>query len=226
MPTAVLERPTQTAARLVESLEADEEFEFEPRAHFWTRDEYYQLAETDLFVDGAHVELIDGMIVDMSPVYEPHYVSVTTRLRRALAPLESPGRHLRLQGPLSLGPDYQPSDPEPDGALVEGEPEDYEDIGHPTSALLVIEVSDSSLKDDRGWKSSLYAASDIQEYWIVDLVNTRVEVRRNPQPLARARFGSDYADRTVHHPGDTISCLAVQEVEIAVASFFRKSKQA
>ncbi len=227
MPTAVLERPTETTVRLDLPKIEDEADEFEPRPRLWTRDEYYQLAETDLFSDGKHVELIEGMIVEMSPMREPHFVSVMTRLRRALSPLERPGRHLRLQGALSLGPDYRPSDPEPDGALIEGEPEDYEDAGHPpNTALLVIEVSETSLKRDRGWKSSLYASAGIQEYWIVDLVNTRLEVRRAPRTSARARFGFEYEERTVHRPGDVISCLVEPEVKIPVAAFFRKTKQA
>jgi Uma2 family endonuclease len=226
MPTAVLDRPTEKLVRPLDLPEIDEDDEFEPQPHLWTREEYYQLAETDLFIDGKHVELIEGAIVDMSPMYEPHFVSVTTRLRRALSPLDRNGKHLRLQGALSLGPDYRPSDPEPDGALVEGEPEDYEDARHhPTSALLVVEVSEASLKRDRGWKSSLYAAAGIQEYWIIDLVNNRLEVRREPRPSARARFGSNYGDRTVYHPGDVISCLADPDVEIPVSAFFRKPKQ-
>jgi Uma2 family endonuclease len=226
MATAVLERTTESTVRPLSPPQVEAQGEFEPTPRLWTREEYYQLAETGLFSDGKHVELIEGMIVNMSPVYEPHFVSVTTRLRKALFALEGPGRHLRLQGPLSLGPDYRPSDPEPDGALVEGEPEDYEDAGHaPTSALLVIEVSEASLKRDRGWKSSLYASAGIQEYWIIDLNSKSVEVRRHPQPAPKARFGSDYSDRSIYEPGATVSCLADPDVHIPVAAFFRKPKQ-
>jgi Uma2 family endonuclease len=224
MSTAVLDRPTETAVRPLDLPEIDEDDEFEPRPHLWTRNEYYQLAETELFQEGTHVELIEGMIVEMAAMHSPH-VTASQRLRRALSTLENDQRHLRLQAPLSLGPDHCPSDPEPDAALVAGTFDDYEDSGHPKTAMLVVEVAESSLKSDRGWKSSLYAAADIQEYWIIDVKGTTLEVRRQPQPAVRARFGANYAVCKVYAPGDVVRCLAVPEVEIPVAAFFRKATQ-
>lgn len=222
MPAAVLDRPTETTVRPLDLPEIEEDDEFEPRPHIWTREEYYQLAETELFQEGTHVELIEGVIVDMAAMYSPHATS-TQRLRRALARLEGEQRHLRFQLPMSFGPNVRPSDPEPDAALVAGTIEDYEE-SHPSTALLVVEVSETSLKRDGGWKSSLYAAADIQEYWIVDLIHRVLEVRRHPKPNSEARFKADYSDRRKLSPGETISCLAAPDTEIAVADLFRKTK--
>lgn len=68
--------------------------------------------------------------------------------------------------PLVVGDD---SEPEPDLAIVPGTPRDYPD--HPTSALLVVEVSDTTLALDRGQKRRLYAAAGITDYWVLNLVD-------------------------------------------------------
>jgi Uma2 family endonuclease len=65
---------------------------------------------------------------------------------------------------------------------------------NPTSALLIVEVAETTLHDDRVRKGSLYAASGIPEYWIINLVNHVLEVHRNPQPDTSAEFGANYAD--------------------------------
>jgi Uma2 family endonuclease len=82
--------------------------------------------------------------------------------------------------PLIIDPD---SEPEPDLAVVQGIPDDYSDH-HPASALLVIEVADSSLSLDRDRKRSLYARVGIPEYWIVNLTERCLEVYREPVSAA------------------------------------------
>src|SRR5438876_83878 len=74
--------------------------------------------------------------------------------------------HARLHAPIALDED---SEPEPDVAIVAGKALDYLD-GHPSSAALVVEVADSSLRLDRRLKSGLYARAGLAEYWIVNLV--------------------------------------------------------
>jgi Uma2 family endonuclease len=90
--------------------------------------------------------------------------------------------HLRIQLPLVLG-EYD--EPFPDIAVVSGSPRDYLSL-HPTTALLVVEVSEASLKTDREVKGSLYAKAGIPEYWIVNLKERVVEVYREPAKDARA----------------------------------------
>jgi Uma2 family endonuclease len=81
--------------------------------------------------------------------------------------------------------------PEPDLAVVPGRRADY--VGaHPTHAVLVVEVADSSLRLDRDEKGSLYARARIGEYWIVNLVDRVLETYRDPAPEPGASHGWRY----------------------------------
>ena len=79
-------------------------------------------------------------------------------------------------------------------AVVPGGPRDYTRTGHPTTALLIVEISETTLAYDRGRKASLYARAKIADYWIVNLVHSRLEVRRNPVPDQGERYGWRYQD--------------------------------
>ena len=107
--------------------------------------------------------------------------------------------------------------PEPDAAVVPGGPRDYATTGHPTTALLIVEVSDTTLSYDRGCKASLYARAKIADYWIVNLVHGRLEVRRNPVPDVSERYGWRYQDVLLLAPPDRIAPLAAPKKHIAVA---------
>jgi Uma2 family endonuclease len=100
--------------------------------------------------------------------------------------------------------------PEPDVAIVTGRVADY-DRAHPTTALLVVEVADSSLKQDRLTKRAIYAAAGIPEYWIVNLPNDCVEIRKQPEPAARR-----YATTTIARRGDTIEAGLLPGVHVTV----------
>src|SRR5262245_52839464 len=126
----------------------------------WKRSEYDQMIALGLF-DNERVELIGGVLVKISPQNAPHSSTVQMLYELLMAPLR--GRFtLRIQLPLALSDD---SEPEPDIAIV---PLGRYATEHPTTALLVIEVSDSSLKTDRT-KAAIYASAAIGEYWIVNL---------------------------------------------------------
>lgn len=118
------------------------------------------------------VELIEGLLVEMSP-QESEHSTIIVRLTRHLAGAQA---WLHVQLPLEVPPD---SVPEPDLALVVGEPSPDR---HPRTALLVIEVSVSSHKIDRGVKADLYARADVPAYWLVDVPGKAVEVRTDPGP--------------------------------------------
>lgn len=115
------------------------------------------------------------------------------------------GFDVRVQLPMALEPD---SEPEPDVAVVPGRLEDYRDA-HPSRAALVVEISDSSLDYDQTTKARLYAANHIGEYWIVNLVDPRIAVYRDPD-------GGEYLRQTVLAADDSISPLANPGAEIAV----------
>src|SRR5262249_37444767 len=84
--------------------------------------------------------------------------------------------------------------PEPDVAVVPGRYEDHDDA-HPRGALLVIEVADSSLKQDQLTKAMIYAAAERPEYWIVNVVHDQVEVHRDPDSAARRDPSMSIAER-------------------------------
>ena len=183
-----------------------------PHLRLWTREEYYKMAEAGVLRPGERVELIGGRIITMSPQNSPHFTAI--RLAEdALRIIFRAGYDVRVQGPLDLSPASQP---EPDIAVVRGNVRDHAHA-HPTTALLVVEVSESSLAFDRGEKASLYASADIPEYWIVNLLDRRLEVYRDPVPLAGQPYGYGYRTCTHYFAADLVTPLAAPSETIKVA---------
>ncbi|HEU0179331.1 MAG TPA: Uma2 family endonuclease [Blastocatellia bacterium] len=183
----------------------------ESRPYRWTREEYYKIGEIGFFED-KRVELIEGEVIEMSPIYSPHATSVTLA-GDVLRAIFDKGWVVREEKPLSLGDD---SDPEPDIALVEGKARDFKDA-HPTTAALVIEVADSSLSYDRSRKACLYAKSGILDYWILNLQDRQIEVHRRPIADAASEFGFSYGDKMIFKEDDSVRPIARPDVSIAVA---------
>lgn len=183
----------------------------EPQPRRWTRDEYYQLAEMGLF-HGQKAELIEGEIMVQSPQKAEHWTTVD-RVAELLRNHFGPGFHVRMQGPIDLGPH---SEPEPDVGVVAGTRAQYASQ-HPRTAVLIVEVSESSLSYDRTRKASLYARAGIADYWIVNLVNNQIEVRRDPQPDSSQYYGHGYASVVNLVPPAIVSPLAAPQVSLAVA---------
>ena len=176
--------------------------------HRWSRPEYEQMVRQGLLGPEDRVELIDGIISDMSPQDSPHATGVTL-CQEAVRPVCPPGSFLRVQMPLALTED---SMPEPDLAVVPGSPLDYS-RSHPTTALLVIEVAGSSPHRDRGPKKDLYARVGIPEYWLLDLAAEALEVYRDP-------VQGRYRSREVLYAGDIVSPLFGPQAAIEVAGLF------
>src|SRR5262249_42247280 len=153
----------------------------------WSKAEYYQMAELGWF-RGQRAELIEGEIVAQSPQNWPHSVT-TSRAGERLANAFGASAWVRTRMPLDFG---ETSEPDPDVSVVPGRRGDYS--AHPTSALLVVEASETTLRYDRWDKASFYAAHGVADYWVVDLVHNRLEVRRSPQPDAGQRYGFAYTD--------------------------------
>ncbi len=146
----------------------------DPTLHLWTRGEYHRIGESGLFA-GKRVQLIRGQVIEMSPMKSRHATGIELVNQALRARLGSQG-YVREQKPLALTP---LSEPEPDIAVVTGSPRDYAQA-HPTTAQLVVEVSDSTLKFDQQVKGPLYAEAGIPEYWILNLVDNTLEVYRDP----------------------------------------------
>lgn len=183
----------------------------DPGKRRWTRAEYAQMADLGWFA-GQRVELIDGDIMVLSPRKFGHYAAVD-RVAEALRQAFGPGFWVRLQAPMGFGAF---SEPEPDVSVVPGRREDYSD--HPTMAVLLVEISDTTLAFDRNRKASLYATVGIADYWIVNLADGQLEVLRSPQPDNAQAYGHGYGQRQVFVPGDAIAPLALPGSPIAVAA--------
>lgn len=142
------------------------------------RAEYERLVEAGAF-DNERVELLEGFLVEMSPQKASHASAIEV-LAELLYSARQPGQKVRVQLPLALGDE---SEPEPDLCVV---PAGDHRQRHPSQALLVIEVAESSLAKDRR-KAALYARAGVPEYWLVDVGGQRVEVRSQPEGGAYLR---------------------------------------
>jgi Uma2 family endonuclease len=176
----------------------------------WTREQYRRIAKLGFFED-RHVELLFGDVLEMT-TNPPHDTAVGLA-SQVFAVAFGPGFAVRAQMTLDLG---RRSMPVPDIAIVPGGLRDYATT-HPTSALLIVEVSDSTLRKDRILKTHLYAHAGIADYWIVNLVDRQLEIRRHPGPDPNRRGRFAYADVTVVPADGFVSPLAAPGARIAVA---------
>jgi len=171
-----------------------------PRTRRWTCEEFGRLADLGFF-RGRRVELIAGRIIELAPQRDVH-TAVVALVHRALMSSYGEDFWVRVQFPLALG---RRSGPEPDLSVVPGSLRDYIGTGHPTSALLVVEVSDTPLRYDRRTKGGLYAKHGIQDYWIVNLVDRAVEVYRAAVPDPGCPFRHRYDSVAHFKSGDSIA---------------------
>ena len=172
--------------------------------HRWTRREYENMVSGGVFHPEDKLELIDGEIYDVSPQSSRHATAIRL-VEEALRRVYGRGFDVRVQLPTAID---SSSEPEPDVAVVEGSPRDYVDA-HPSTALLIVEVADTSLAFDRTRKQASYARNGIPEHWIVNLVDGLLEVRREPERDA-------YAEAFEVGRAESISPLSRPERSIAV----------
>jgi Uma2 family endonuclease len=184
----------------------------EPRPFRWTREDYYRLCEAEWF-QGRRVQLIDGEIIEM-PAQKNWHAMAITLTEDALRAAFGPGHWVRVQMSLDLSPH---SVPDPDLAVVPGVPRTYMTASNPTTALLIVEVSESTLPYDRGAKASLYATAGIADYWIVNLVQRQLEIHRDPVADGAQPYGFRYANRTILDPPDVVTPLAAPQARVTVA---------
>ncbi|TMA62810.1 MAG: Uma2 family endonuclease [Deltaproteobacteria bacterium] len=178
----------------------------EPNAGRFTRERYYRLVTEGVLSPDDRVELLEGVVVAMAPQGPRHEVAgdiVAEALRRAVGAQAA----VRVQRSLVAG---RRSVPEPDVAVVPGRLHDYV-RSRPTTALLVVEVADASLPQDRITKAAIYAGAGIPEYWIVNLRDDQVEVFRAPDLRRRL-----YRDRRIARPGERLGIASLEGASVAV----------
>lgn len=162
----------------------------------WSLERYHDAISTGILTSDDKVELLFGKLVPMSPIGIQHgrIVNKINRLFTARFPEER--YTVGIQNPITLLND---SEPEPDIYLAKGPLESYDHHPYSADLLLVIEVSDSTLKRDRGVKLANYAIAGILEYWIVNVYGLELERYTNPAPEGH------YRNKETFHPGDTFS---------------------
>ena len=148
----------------------------QPR-HRWTVAEYHRMAEVGLLHEDSRVELIDGEIIEMAPIGSEH-AGHNNYLMSCLAHRLYGKAIVAGQNPVILG-GYE--EPRPDIALLRWR-NDYYRTAHPHAedVLLIIEISDSTLRYDHDVKIPLYAKNGIPEVWLLDIQNRQLEIQREP----------------------------------------------
>lgn len=183
----------------------------EPQVHLWTREEYEKIVAAGL-LDNKRVELIEGRVIEMSPMGSAHATAVAL-VAKALERAFGEGYFARWQMPFNAG---SLSEPEPDVAIVRGSVRDYTEA-HPTDAALIVEVSESSLAYDRTEKLSLYARAGVPEYWIVNLVDDQLDVYRRPVQDDSQPYGFGYAESLRLAAAALVTPAALPTVAISVS---------
>ena len=172
----------------------------------FSREEYYRLAKRGILAPDERTELIYGRIIKrMSPMGRPHSVCII-KTADALEAAFGIGHAIEQQMSLSLGSGL---DPFPDVMVLPGQSEDYVDSPVPSDVLLLVEVSDTTLRYDRGTKAAMYAADAISDYWLVNLRARTLEVRRQPE-------NGEYLSLDVYREGEAVAPLAAPEASVRV----------
>ncbi|HVX14771.1 MAG TPA: Uma2 family endonuclease [Pirellulales bacterium] len=177
----------------------------------FTLDEYDRMIDAAVFDPDRRIELIFGELREMSPIGDRHRHAVNALMNQWVMAQSTPDLRQRMivqvQSPIRLP--RQQSAPQPDMSW----------IGHDATPLggdevfLVIEVAESTLDFDRGEKAELYAAADIPDYWIVNLIDNCVEVHRDPQD-------GRYQSLQTYHAGDELRPLLFPECLLRVGLLF------
>ena len=159
--------------------------------------EEFERIPDDVFPQGERVELIDGLIYTKMGQNDPHIFALLYMIE-ALRSVFGSGFVFLSQMPTRFAGG---SKIEPDVLVLRGRIGDYEGrrVDPPTDVALLVEVSDTSLAYDQANKAQLYATHGVPEYWIVNLQNRTLEVRRRPRPELGA-----YAETLVFQEGESV----------------------
>jgi Uma2 family endonuclease len=168
-------------------------------------EQYHRIAEAGILTSNDRVELLNGYLIKKMSQDPPHSGAIT-RINRRLVRILPDEWIVQVQGPVTL----RDSEPEPDFAIVRGPDGSYA-ARHPLppDVAILVEVADSSLLQDRREKGPMYAQARIPEYWIVNLVESRIEVYTQP----RAGKSPAYRQQQNYGPEESIPLiLAGQEI--------------
>lgn len=172
----------------------------------FTVDEYYQMAQAGILSEDDRVELIEGEIVEMTPIGSRH-AACADRLNQFFSERVRGRAIIRVQNPIRLS-EY--SEPQPDLALLQPRSDFYAQAHpEPENVLLVVEVAETSADSDRSVKVPLYARAGVPEVWLVDLAGECIESYRKPSPKG-------YGEVRRMWRGEHFSPQAFPDVKLAV----------
>jgi len=183
-----------------------------PAKHRFTVAEYYRMGETGVLKPDARVELLNGEIIDMSPI-GPFHGGVTTYLTEIFVAASQGRWRTRVQTSLWLDAH---SEPQPDVVLAKPAPDFYRKRHpQPADVFLLVEISDTSLTTDREEKLPAYGRAGIAEVWIVNLADLTVEVYRDPH-------FTGYGSKTILRAGDQAKPQAFPDIAVDVAELLQR----
>ena len=172
----------------------------------FTVDEYHRMGEAGILGPEDRVELIEGEILQMSPIGNRHAACVNRATKLLVSALQDRGL-VSVQNPVRLD---RYSEPQPDVLVLKPRDDFYASTGHTAAdVLLMIEVSDMTFRYDTKTKVPLYAAAGVREVWIEDLKNDVILVYREPS-------GNSYQTTFQRRHGETIASLAFPDLAFAV----------
>lgn len=177
----------------------------EPVPYRFTVKDWHRLGESGLFEPRDRVELLDGEIIIMSPIGSRHAWCVTYLTELFVE--QNRRRYFLWPGNPVEADNY--SEPLPDLTLVPRTQKNAKRHPRTREALLIVEVADTSLSQDRKRKLHKYAAAGVREYWIVNLKQDVVEIYRSPK-------GQDYLQQSIAKAGDNVAPQAFPDLKLAV----------
>jgi Uma2 family endonuclease len=168
--------------------------------------DYQKMAETGILSFDSRVELIEGEIIDMSPIGSTH-ASYVNRITREIVSAVKNTAIVSVQNPIILG---DLSEPEPDFAILKPKENDYEDaLPNAEDILLLIEIADSTIKYDRQIKAPLYARFSIAEFWLINTQERSISVFQKPEE-------GEYTDIKTQKLPFKISPLLLPEIKLSL----------
>lgn len=180
--------------------------------HRFTVDEFARMGKAGIFTEDDRVELIDGEILEMTPIGPPH-AWIVSRLAELLITRLAGKAYVSIQNPVRLD---RHTEPEPDLVVARRRSNAYTDRHpEPGDIFLVIELADFSLRYDRAEKAPRYGRAGIPETWLVDVEAGAVTVYTGPGP-------DGYSVQQVRERGDEVVATSVAELGFPVDDIFRE----
>jgi Uma2 family endonuclease len=199
MPTALIEVPVSPPSE-------------GPRRKRWTRAECAALEAAGV-LDVAHLELIEGELIDKMGKKRPH-VNSATRMTAWLHRVFGP-EFVNIEAPIDVASEDIPTnEPVPDLLVLAADSGSFQSNPQPEDLLLVVEIADTTLSFDLTTKAALYARAEIGEYWVPDVSGRRLIVHRNPQ-LGKYTTVVAYSDN------ESIAPLVAPDALFKVADAFQ-----